>query len=97
MKRSNDDSKACRDADAVKAPDRSVSDVGWMTNAGVDDCKLTAARAPLWALVEALRILSQKQNAKTRSKIVAGAMKRRFGVVAGSDESLRKGVKASHV
>ena len=95
MKRTNDDSKACRDGGAVTEPAR--DDVSWMTNAGADDCRSVAATAPLWALVEAHRILTQRENTKTRSKILAGAMKRRFGVMAGSDAALvgKKGGRES--
>ena len=89
MKRTHDDSKACRDADAKTPP--AISETGWMTNGGVEDCRQSATNAPLWALVEAHRILRARENCKTRSKIVAGAMKRRFGVVAGSDEALTAG------
>lgn len=63
----------------------SPDDVGWMTNAGTDDCKRHAATAPLWALIEAYKISKARENNKTRSKIIAGAMKRRYGVIAAAD------------
>jgi hypothetical protein len=88
MKRNQGDSPANRDGGTGKTTPDSSEDVAWMTNAGLDDCKITAARAPLWALVEAHRILLQRANNKTRSKVVRGAMKRRFNVVMGSDEEL---------
>lgn len=64
--------------------------VAYLTNAGAEDCKRTAAHAPLWALVEAHRILKTRQKAKTRLAVVAAAMKRRFGIMAGSDATLVK-------
>ena len=70
-----------------------TTNVDWLLDAGLDDCKRTAARAPLWALVEAHRILKTRQQAKTRLAVVAAAMKRRFGIMAGSDAALVKKAK----
>jgi hypothetical protein len=64
--------------------------VDCMTTAAIPDCRFAAAHAPLWALVEAHRLLRNRQQNKTRLALVAAAMKRRFGLMAGSDAALVK-------
>lgn len=84
MNKLNDDANACRDSDGAQVTND--GDFGWMTRAGIEDCRLTAAKATLDDLVKAHDwCRANPQGNKTRDRIIRGAMRRRFKLVAGAE------------
>lgn len=65
--------------------------VSWMTESGIEDCRITVANATLDELVRAHDWCRENPgNNKTRAAVIRGAMRRRFRVRAASEISTGK-------